>query len=347
MRAVVVLLLWLTPLLLTPLAQAHDARPVLVQLSELNDGHYELLFKVPGNPALRRSPELSLPPDCQQRETAASMQSGDGKVTYATIACDRPLNGRQLQLHYDGLNPGLFTLFRFSDRSGTAYSHLLKPDVLSFVVPLQVSTRSVVLDYTAMGIEHIWKGIDHLLFVACLILLTVGRRRQLLLTVTGFTLAHSLTLALSALDLVRLPIAPVEAVIALSIVFLASEIARKRAQSLTYRYPLLVSSGFGLLHGFGFAAVLREIGLPGNDLAAALFSFNVGVEIGQVVFILAFVALLRVICSLLRTTGLAALPPGTPIQYLLQHFMVASIGVYLVGALAVWWTIDRVVVFWS
>ena len=342
MRYVTLLLL-----LVAPLVHAHDARPVLVQLSELNNSHYELLFKVPNNPALIRAPQLSFPLDCQQRETTASLQSGDGRVTYTTVVCEEPLNGRQLQLHYDSLNPGLFTLYRFIERTGTEYTRLLKPDDLSFTVPHQVSTRLVILDYTVMGAEHIWKGIDHLLFVACLILLTLGRRRQLLLTVTGFTVAHSLTLALSALDLVRLPIAPVEAVIALSIVFLASEIARRREHSLTIRYPLLVSSGFGLLHGFGFATVLREIGLPANDLLAALFSFNVGVEIGQVVFILTFIALLQLPFSVLRLTGFAASTAGAPINYLLKYSAFASVGIYSVGALAAWWTIDRVLLFWS
>ena len=120
---------------------------------------------------------------------------------------------------------------------------------------------AVATEYTWLGIEHIWIGIDHLLFVACLLFIAKTSRR-VLITITGFTVAHSITLALSALDLVRIPTPPVEAAIALSVVFMAWEIAKGNMNSLTHRYPIAVSSSFGLLHGFGFAAVLRDIGLP-------------------------------------------------------------------------------------
>ena len=160
---------------------------------------------------------------------------------------------------------------------------------------MREEVTTVAVQYTWLGMEHIWIGFDHLLFVLCLIWIA-GSLRRILITITGFTLAHSVTLALSALQIVVLPVPPIEAVIALSVLFLATEIARGEggfngakgangaSGALTWRYPIAVSSTFGLLHGLGFAAVLNEIGLPQTELVTGLVFFNVGVEIGQVVF---------------------------------------------------------------
>ncbi|WP_424286598.1 HupE/UreJ family protein [Eudoraea sp.] len=144
---------------------------------------------------------------------------------------------------------------------------------------------AVARQYSILGIKHILEGWDHLLFLICL-MLVAGIGKKLWITITGFTIAHSITLALSALDVVRLPIPPVEAVIALSVVYLAVEIALQKKDSLTYRYPIAVSSSFGLLHGFGFAAVLSDIGLPQIEVVTSLLFFNVGVELGQIIFVL-------------------------------------------------------------
>ena len=167
-----------------------------------------------------------------------------------------------------------------------SYSFLLQPDQTTYIVPKEPSRWQVVKLYTKLGIEHILIGIDHLLFVLGLLLLVNGFR-LLIQTITAFTLAHSITLALSALDLVHIPQAPVEAVIALSIVFLAREylMVLRGQDSLTARYPWIVAFSFGLLHGFGFAGVLQEIGLPQQDVPLALLTFNLGVEIGQLIFI--------------------------------------------------------------
>src|SRR5262249_35013809 len=149
----------------------------------------------------------------------------------------------------------------------------------------------VAIGYLKLGVEHIWQGIDHLLFVTGVLVLARTRRR-VVLAITGFTLAHSLTLCASVLGLVRLPVPPVEAAIALSILFLAREIARPDPYGIAHRFPIAVSSIFGLLHGFGFAAALREVGLPPRELALGLLSFNLGVEIGQLAFIAVMVAIL-------------------------------------------------------
>jgi hydrogenase/urease accessory protein HupE len=185
----------------------------------------------------------------------------------------------------------------------------------------------VAFEYTRLGIEHIWLGLDHLLFVACLLFIARTPRR-LLITITGFTAAHSLTLILSILSWVRLPVPPVEAAIALSILFLVCEIARPLANSWTWRHPVLVSSLFGLLHGFGFASVLRDIVLPQTQLPAALLTFNLGVEIGQLLFVAA--------CLLLYAGAKRLLPHWQRLPRL-PHYLAC----YPVGTLASFWLFDR------
>src|SRR6185436_2163723 len=151
------------------------------------------------------------------------------------------------------------------------------------------SALEVVRTYLTLGVEHILLGIDHLLFVLALLLIVKGVRR-LVATVTAFTVAHSITLGAATLGFVHVPSAPVEAVIALSILFLASELARRRAggsADLTERFPWVVAFSFGLLHGFGFAGALSEVGIPQQAVPLALLFFNVGVEIGQLLFIAA------------------------------------------------------------
>lgn len=175
-------------------------------------------------------------------------------------------------------------LVRLVNQEKETFTVVLNADKQYFTVPAAIPHTSVATTYTMLGIEHILGGIDHLLFVACLVFIA-RNTRQLLLAITGFTLAHSITLILSATDTVTIPIVPVEAVIALSIVFLAREIALNDKQSLSMRYPMAVSSSFGLLHGFGFAAVLAEIGMPKDEKMSALLFFNVGVEIGQLIFV--------------------------------------------------------------
>ena len=148
--------------------------------------------------------------------------------------------------------------------------------------------------YTVLGIEHILTGVDHLMFVLALIMLVRGTRR-LLVTVTAFTLAHSITLALATLGIIHVPGPPVEATIALSIVFVASEIVQglRGHEGLAAKKPWLVAFSFGLLHGLGFAGALAEVGLPVNAIPLALLFFNIGVEIGQLLFIAAVIAAAR------------------------------------------------------
>ncbi|HSG34038.1 MAG TPA: HupE/UreJ family protein, partial [Sphingomonadaceae bacterium] len=259
-------------------AFAHDARPLAITITEQQNHRYLAQLRVPPSVAYDNQPSLAWPENC----TPALDEEGQPMPVIGgrqVVTCEGGLAGRELSIGYAIYNPSLATLFRLELRDGSVITQLLTPDQQAWTVPQEPSLLQVAQDYLQLGIEHIWTGIDHLLFVAGLLLLA-GTMRRVLLAVTGFTIAHSLTLSLAALELVRLPIAPVEAVIALSILFLAREIVAPHPDGLAARHPILVSSSFGLLHGFGFAAVLQEIGLPRGELATGLLSFNIGVEIG-------------------------------------------------------------------
>jgi hydrogenase/urease accessory protein HupE len=194
-------------------------------------------------------------------------------------------------------------------------------------VPAHAGPLMVLWAYIGLGIEHILFGVDHLLFVLCLLLLVRGIR-NLLATVTAFTLAHSITLAAATLGLIRVPAAPVEATIALSIVFLATELVRGGArQTVARSYPWLVAFTFGLLHGLGFAGALAEVGLPQGEIPLALFGFNVGVELGQLAFVTAVLSLAR----------LARLMP-----WRMPAWAAGAVG-YAIGSLATFWVFARLV----
>jgi len=225
-------------------------------------------------------------------------------------------------------------LVRFDFADGVSQAHRLTAGDPSFTVPTQPSSLEVVRTYLLLGVKHILGGIDHLMFVLALLLLVRGVRR-VVVTVTAFTLAHSITLAGATLGFVHMPGPPIEAVIALSIVFVALEIihSRRGKPGLTEQYPWIVAFTFGLLHGFGFAGALAQIGLPQSSIPIALLFFNVGVEIGQLLFIacvFAIIALARQVTRRIdvpRPAWAWAVPP------------------YAIGSLAVFWVIQRIAAF--
>ncbi len=203
----------------------------------------------------------------------------------------------------------------------------------SFTVEPDAGPLDVLASYIALGITHILEGLDHLLFVFALLLLIEGRAR-LFWAITAFTLAHSITLAASVFGWLRIPSPPVEAVIALSIVFLAYELTLSpdRRDQIAIRFPWIISFGFGLIHGLGFAGALREIGLPQDDIPLALFSFNIGVEIGQLFFIAAVLVLGILVKSLY--------------PQIIRHLRIATrLTSYAIGSLAAFWVIERIAVF--
>lgn len=267
---------------------AHDARPLSVAIFEQTGHVYRYRLRVPETVERINQPALVWPEGCAPAgdgPEAAAVSSGAGGL----VVCEGPLDGRTIRVVYALFNPSISTVFRYTPRDGAVRTSVLPPDRLAWTVPAEPGRSEVAHDYLRLGIEHILAGLDHLLFVAGLLLIARTGRR-VLVVVTGFTLAHSVTLSLSAIGWIHVPVPPVEAAIALSILFVAHEIARGREQGLTFRYPVLVSSSFGLLHGLGFAAALSEIGLPPREIVTALLFFNLGVEVGQLLFILPLMA---------------------------------------------------------
>jgi hydrogenase/urease accessory protein HupE len=294
--------------------QADDIRPLYVEVEEIRDTTYALRMKVPPRVPTSAAPRIELPSDCVNQQGVL-------------FACAEPLDGRSIGLVYPQGALGLSGVLKVEFRSGESHTLLVRPGDATLELPSREAGSSVAVDYTWMGMTHIWKGFDHLLFLLCLIWIA-GTLKRILITVTGFTLAHSVTLALSALDVMVLPVPAVEAVIALSVLFLAVEVVKGRGRgerrSLTWEYPVVVSSSFGLLHGLGFAAVLSEIGLPQTEKVLGLVFFNVGVEIGQIAFAVAVVALLRLLPLMRR-----------------QQTIVG----YAVGCTASFWLIGRIAAF--
>ena len=315
-------------LVLAGSALAHELRPVFLEFREMTKDNYRVTLKVPALGPERRLPlTVTLPADCSVVSPPTKRYLGNAYSERWVIHRSGGLAGAEIGI--EGLNKTLTdALVRVEYRDGTSSAYRLTSASSSLKLSVEPSRGDVALAYTRLGVQHILEGWDHLLFVLCLMLVS-GLNRKLVVAVTGFTLAHSATLVLATLDLVRLPIAPVEATIALSIVFLANEIARGDRDGVTYRYPVAVAASFGLLHGFGFASVLGEIGLPRGEVPWALFFFNVGVEVGQLVFII----LLAAGYLLLRRVWLGPTQRATKLL------------AYLIGACASFWLIERILAF--
>jgi hypothetical protein len=248
------------------------------------------------------------------------------------VVCAGGLVGESIRI--DGLEHTLTdALARVERADRTTQVARLVPTAPAFVVEAVPNPLSVAATYFGLGVEHIWFGFDHLLFVLGLLILVEGRR-SLVGTITAFTVAHSITLAAATLGWVRLAPQPVEAVIALSIVFVAAEILRAEdgRRGWTPRWPWLVAFSFGLLHGFGIAGALRETGLPENAVPLALLFFNVGVEAGQLTVNALVLGVLAVVAARELSPSLRA--------------AVRRATAYGIGGLAAFWTIERVAAFW-
>jgi hydrogenase/urease accessory protein HupE len=310
-------------------AQSHESRPLYVELTESAPQYYRVQWKAPPSVPSFGLPSVSLPDACAEVAPRTEVTVPDGEVRRAQYHCPTGLAGGTVTIRYPGPNPSISTLIRFSSASGQHYTAALAPDESRWRVPYAETLFAVARDYVRLGVEHIISGFDHLLFVLCLLWIG-GSTRRILITISGFTLAHSLTLTLSALGLVRLPIPPIEASIALSIVFLAVELTKGPRDSLTWRHPVAVSSSFGLLHGLGFAAALGEIGLPQRELLGGLLFFNVGVEIGQLLFVAVVIGLVRVG----RFFILARVPA-------IDEGRFRYLSGYAIGTLASLWLVER------
>ena len=309
---------------------AHEIRPALLQIEEKEPGLFDVVWKVPVKDAVVPDIRPVFPSFMKQMGRTATQMLPGTKLERSTYNSNgKPIVGEKLTI--DKLSTmQIDVLVRLKLADGSTHSAILRPDRPSFVIPARATKGEVAWSYWRMGLVHILEGVDHLLFLLALLFLVNGFW-NLLKTITAFTLAHSVTLALASLGVVNVPPAPTEAIIALSIVFLAAEIVRKYSDEtgLTQRYPWMVAGFFGLFHGLGFAGALTKIGLPAHEIPLALLMFNVGVETGQILFIVAVVAFLEILKRL-------PLPVPEGAWRLVP---------YAIGGIAAFWTIERVASF--
>jgi hydrogenase/urease accessory protein HupE len=315
-------------LLLAHSASAHELRPAYLELREDKPGQFAVTWKTPmlGVARLALDPEFG---GDVKAVTPMTTRKVLGAAVQTWMLGAQTLRGQTVRIRgLEGTMTDALVRMEFAD--GTAWTERLTPQQPIAVIPARQCWFSVAGVYLKLGIEHILTGIDHLLFILALIIITRGGWK-LVKTVTAFTVSHSITLTAATLGCVHVPQGPVEAVIALSIVFVACEIVHRRqgCSGLTERWPWIVALTFGLLHGLGFAGALSEVGLPQGHIPLALLFFSVGVEIGQLLFIaavLSFVAVVQRVRIPIPRWG-EFVPP------------------YAIGTVAMFWIIQRVALF--
>lgn len=314
-------------------AFAHALEPGYLEISKIAGDNRRVFWRVPDVNGAPMAIGAVLPEHCEPAQSP-NQPTSDGRawVSVWVANCPGGLAGGKILIK--GLEAQQTdVLVRYPSTGAQTLTERLTPIAAHFVVPENPGAFTVVQSYLPLGVEHILAGIDHLLFVFALLLLITGHRK-LIGAITAFTVAHSITMAAATLGWITLPGPPVEAVIALSIVFLASELIQSKNGNprLSERKPWIISFVFGLLHGFGFAGALREIGLPQTDVPLALLSFNLGVEIGQLLFV-----------------G-AALGAGYLLKRITPYIWFSfrsgsnfrSVAVYLIGGVSAYWVFDRV-----
>ena len=313
-------------------ALADVFRPAYLQLQQIDRETYDVKWKVP---ALDAETTLKVKPLFPPGTVEIGPRHGiyaTGSVTQRWRArVPGGLEGKPIE--FSGLaTTNLDVLVRVERADGTEQLARILTVSPSFTLQQSPGPLEVVRTYTVLGIGHILTGFDHLLFVLALVMI-VRDRRRLIVTITAFTIAHSISLALATLQVVHVPSPPVEATIALSIVFVAAEILHLRhgREGLAVRKPWVIAFSFGLLHGLGFAGALAEVGLPQNAIPLALLFFNVGVEIGQLLFITAVLSTAALVKRLLR-------------GHLHPRWTVVA-PAYGIGAIASFWVIQRVAAF--
>lgn len=330
--------IWCVLTIVAGQAQAHDLRPAYLAITESAPDTYSVFWKAPAMGERRLAIYPRLPQSAAETTPRESVYLNDAYVERWTVHAPAGLAGETLAI--DGLSASRTdVLVRIERLNGETSTARLTPSSPSFEVPAATGPGQVAAAYLWLGVEHILLGIDHLIFVLALLLLVRGWKR-IGLTVTAFTVAHSITLAAATLGFLDVPGPPVEAAIALSIALVAVEIvnsARGR-ESLTARLPWLVAFAFGLLHGLGFAGALSEVGLPGHAIPVALLFFNVGVELGQLLFIAAVMGLF----TILRRVSLAFVRPEANWSRAWPRLGAA----YCIGGVASFWLLERVSGFW-
>ena len=323
------LLLITSLLLVSSLCTAHEVRPALLKISEVSDQQFLISWKVPAMGDKR----LAIDPIFDE----SFKTSSDRVVGFTSGASIRSwyISGHELagsHVEFSNLSSTMIdVLVQVTFLDCRYHTGLVRPSAPTFHIPTRDDHSRVFQSYLALGVEHILFGWDHLLFVLGMILLITDKRR-LLWAITGFTVAHSITLALATLDIVKIPGPPVEAIIALSIVFLAVEITKFRqsgVETISIRSPWIISVSFGLIHGLGFAGALSEFGLPAHARFTSLLAFNLGVECGQILFIFTLI-LIGIVARKLRFP-------------LLSHIRVAT--TWGIGTCGSFWLTERVTGF--
>jgi hydrogenase/urease accessory protein HupE len=303
-------------------ARAHPLAPALLELTENDSGTVEVLWKRSSKSVPGSDIQPVLPADCATLSEPGFEKQGVAVFVRWAIDCgEKGLVGRSIRI--DGLGPAkIDTLVRIELSDGRKIQRVLRRGESAMTIPARPSKWNVFHDYMTLGFDHILSGGDHLLFVFGLFLLCMNTK-ALIKTITSFTVGHSITLSAAALGYSNLPSGPIEVLIAASVLALAVELARNVPEpTLMRRYPWPMAMLFGLLHGLGFAGALREVGLPSGEIPMALFSFNVGIELGQLLFVV----------------GLVALAP------LVRRFPIplpTRAAVYVMGSLASLWMIER------
>jgi hydrogenase/urease accessory protein HupE len=317
-------------MLSTQHVSAHEIRPAYLEIREVNHNRIDIFWKQPvsGESGIYLTPVLSS--GWLTDSVSTNSATGTALIRQWKIITNKSVAGQTITI--EGLKTTITDVLvtvQFSD--GTKITRIIRPSIPSFLITKSEHSALPVLDYLRLGIEHILFGIDHLLFVLALILIVQGKRR-LLKTITAFTIAHSITLAVATLGWVHIPPAPVEASIALSIIFLAVELVHYYQGKTVFsrQYPWVVAFIFGLLHGFGFAGALANVGLPEHDIPLALLLFNLGVETGQILFILTVMLIIWLMHKILKN-----MPVWT-----------RWLAPYTIGCMAAFWFFQRLAIIY-
>ena len=322
-------------------AAAHDPRPVLIDIyqDDARPGEMKLEWKIPGSLSQRKHPIINFETDCNLIRTYPERFTGEAYYGGANFLCSgyTPNLSPKLTLTYPLGNPSLSSFVRLyknnleGDQKTAMF--LLKPDELSWAIPQSLAPSSapsslMARAYLELGFSHILQGWDHLLFLICLMALAT-MPRKIFLAVTGFTIGHSFTLAAASLNFLTLPVIYVETLISLSIVLVCLELLQSERKTLARSYPVLISLFFGLVHGLGFANELISIGFPEDGIFAALLFFNLGVEVGQIVFV---IPVMLLVYAVQKFNGSA---------YNLYKNLGYKFIFYTIGIVACYWFVER------
>lgn len=320
---------------------AHEVRPAYLELRQTAAETYDVLWKVPARgDNMRLGIYVEFPSGTTKVTPPQTTFANDASTERWSVKRPSGLTGEEIQI--DGLAATMTdVLVRIENLDHTTQVTRLTPSSPSLVVSAAPGTLEVCRTYLVLGVEHILFGIDHLLFVLTLLILVKGWRK-LVGTITAFTVAHSITLAAATLGIVHVPGKPVEATIALSIVFVACEIVHRRSgrTGLTEAWPWVIAFTFGLLHGLGFAGALREVGLPQNAIPLALLFFNIGVELGQLLFIGPVMAVIALAVHAAEKLTRSNVAPQFAFKWC------EAISAYAIGGVAMFWVIQRTAAIW-